>query len=267
MSSRNDKIAQQGRIIVDRDTNSLRVSSILKIPRINDLATVGNNSNQIGNILFDRNTKLLYYHNGNEWVTTGGNTGDCITEATPDAGVAIEKPLFVNRHGIGRVNLDDDVNNTGSTVLTGDDFNLNFESNSIVGPGGPRLLLQLDDTVSPSIRHIFTAPPIDNYSNSCLDYTTMYVQFSCTFNAFTSGAVPTYATFLVNNVEYGQPVQFPFNSDSDEHASSVVLTDILPLSPGDVVDILIDPIDQDVTIIDKGTFITTTVVGFEVPSS
>lgn len=51
--------------------NQLKLTTVLKIPRYDNISDVGNHPGMIGDIIFDRSTGLLTYNNGTVWSTLG----------------------------------------------------------------------------------------------------------------------------------------------------------------------------------------------------
>lgn len=56
---------------IDNKIDHLKNSRVSKIPRYENLSTVGSEPGMVGDIILDRSTKLFCYHNENEWVCFG----------------------------------------------------------------------------------------------------------------------------------------------------------------------------------------------------
>lgn len=93
--------------------NVLRDNSILKLPCYNKLSAAKNNSGKEGNIVLDRATRLLYYHNGLRWVAVGSSspTPSSYSDSTAITGPGSGNPTwsvtgYVQKIGnVGQLNL------------------------------------------------------------------------------------------------------------------------------------------------------------------
>ena len=89
MSSR--RTNAYNRIIRDGIYNNTKNTSVLKAPHYSTLGTVGNNPGMEGNVLLDRSTQQLCYHNGVEWIQLSAIPSTAYTDSN-----AVTDPLSGN---------------------------------------------------------------------------------------------------------------------------------------------------------------------------
>lgn len=237
--------------------NSLRITNkLLRVPVVTNLDEAVATK---GSFVLDLSTNNICVYSGTEWICDNGTgNNNCIQEATEDNGVVIEKPLFLNRHGIGRVILGEPIfidDDSSITILSPESFDLSFSSIGVVGDGGPALLLTDTDS-----DYIFKAPLAEDYNNECLqDYTKMFlkVDFQGTLFdeiPFSSGLI--YLNVLIN----GDDTAIYIITEN-----TISYNDILELSPGDEVGfgIYIDRIADSNILVKDQTFINFTILGFQ----
>jgi hypothetical protein len=217
-----------------------------------------------GNIIYSTSTQEICFYTGTEWLclTSGGGGGggdtttDCIMEETADNGVAIQKPLFVNRHGIGRAHLTSNVSiDDTPTILNAGNFTLDFESSGTVGTGGPTLLL--------TGGNVFTAPIASDYPNSCLNYTTMYVDMSFITSVEMEVNETLEARYRINGVDSSYSTIIKTTNSGGVRTDQLVLKATLALSPGDTVNISLVNETRDCLVLASHTIFTATILGFE----
>ena len=60
----------------DRNFNRVNTTKTLKIPRYNNIKSLGNNPGSVGNIVLDKSSDQLCYHTGTKWLcVSGGSSG------------------------------------------------------------------------------------------------------------------------------------------------------------------------------------------------
>lgn len=157
-----------------------------------------------------------------------------VKELIPGAGVFIDKPLFGNIHGVGKVWLNDD----GAIKISGNDFvvfpvlvwDLNFESQG----AGPPLLLQGG--------HLLTIPPLNGYLNECVEdwcvCIKVHLQITVIWDHDAGSSV--WGIQLIKN---GLPWSIAITGSSvplgTNSASTLQITDVLKCLPGDQIDMAI----------------------------
>ncbi len=218
-----------------------------------------------GNIIYNRTLRSICYYTGSKWICVGGGCTltSCIKESTDDQGVVIDKPLFLNRHGIGKISLAENIilPSTSTTPVDGSDFVLDFESMGIVGPGGPLLLLQ------GSPPNIFTAPLVGEYPNPCLVYDLMYVEIIliAVITTFDDNDA-LFAFFTIDGAPASSPLPIPLIGGGSDFFGTFVMQNILQVTPGQVVNIeFLNDADLDASLSFK-SYLTVTILGFEGPS-
>lgn len=194
-----------------------------------------------------------------------GGSGDfgCITESSENNGVVIDKPLFSNRFGIAKLEIDESIttDENGYYIFSAEDFTISFQSTSIVGP---EYLLQNSEQNTA----IFTAPPSNAFPNSCLNYNRMYVRFDFNILYASRESFEGAVFYTINSTENKTIVVLKLVNTSTEsppelQADSTLYSDILVLEPGDEVGIFtILPSDLTIQFLSK-SYILIEILGFE----
>lgn len=151
--------------------------------------------------------------------------------------VVIEKPLFLNQHGISKIKLSENylLTEDDYAVLDPDDWEIEFESQ------GPPSLKQNG--------HLFTVPSIDNYTNLNNVKVLIEIHVSLKFASFGFDSQALVENEIVRfSIEKNKP---DLNNSENDHVVSQIthtpleffgtnalsLSDIIVCEPGDTLDI------------------------------
>jgi hypothetical protein len=241
----------------DGQKNNLNINSSLRTPRFDTTNSAISSSE--GSLVYDRDQQTLCVSTGDSWKCLAG--GDCIMAANSANGLVLTPPLFLDRHGIGRLigNSEiEDLKPPESTfvLLPPESFVVDYES----AGAGPNLLLQ---------GNLFTVP--DNYPNECLENWSVFVEVDYSLSFLGSEyVVITGISKNGSDITVDTPTTSMFTESSDIDLNTIHFHDIVRCFPGDTLDIgvyieggVVFFLNADPFVGDTVSHATFKIVGFE----